>query len=347
MKLAPKSIVAGLGLAGFLLLAGCGHRGADRRTESPLPSVTVRVEPIVRKPHQATEEVVGTVRAKLHATLEAKVAGRIEEMPVVAGQAVAAGDLIAVLDVREIQAKLDQARAVLDQAKRERDRFAALLQQKAATQAEFDAVEARYGVAEGSMKEAESMLGYARVVAPFAGVVSRKYADLGDLATPGRPLVEIEDPKALRLEADVPEALIGQVERGGKMAVRVSTVNEALVGVVSEIAPAADPNSRTFRVKLDLPDAAGLRLGLFGRVAVPVGETTALRVPVSAVVQRGQMEIVFVAVNQRAQLRLVKTGQRYGDEVELVSGVSAGEGVVAEGAGGLVDGQPVSIKNGE
>ncbi len=341
--MAPNHIAAGLGLA--VLLVGCGGRGEGGRTESPLPSVTVRVQRIVRKPHQATEEVVGTVRAKLRATLEAKVAGRIEEMPVVAGQAVGPGDLIAVLDVREIQAKLDQAKAVLDQAKRERDRFAALLQQKAATQAEFDAMEARYGVAAGSVKEAESMLGYARVVAPFAGVVSRKFADLGDLASPGRPLVEIEDPKALRLEADVPEALISHVERGGKLAVRISTVNEPLEGVVSEIAPAADLNSRTFCAKLDLPNVPGLRLGLFGRVAVPVGETTALRVPMTAVVQRGQMEIVFVAVNQRAQLRLVKTGQRYGDEVELVSGVNPGELVVAEGVAELRDGQPVSIQN--
>ena len=112
----------------------------------------------------------------------------------------------------------------------------------------------------------------------------------------------------------------------------------------SEIAPAADSASRTFLVKLDLQGTTGLRAGQFGRVAMPVGETSALRGPASAVVQRGQMEIVFVVSDGKAQLRLVKTGKRIGDEVELVSGVSAGEKVVVEGATGLADGQPLTLK---
>jgi hypothetical protein len=93
-----------------------------------------------------------------------------------------------------------------------------------------------------------------------------------------------------------------------------------------------------------LPAAAGLRSGQFGRVAVPVGEVSAIRVPASAVVQRGQMELVFVAVNGHAQLRLVKTGKRIGNEVEVVSGLDAGESVVVDGAAHLVDGQPLTVK---
>jgi hypothetical protein len=94
-------------------------------------------------------------------------------------------------------------------------------------------------------------------------------------------------------------------------------------------------------VKLDLPTQPGLRAGQFGRVAMPVGETAALRVPVSALVQRGQLEIVFVVSHGQAQLRIVKTGKRIGNEVELVSGIEAGEKIVTEGAAGLLDGQPV------
>jgi hypothetical protein len=106
----------------------------------------------------------------------------------------------------------------------------------------------------------------------------------------------------------------------------------------------ADPGSRTFRVKLDLPPTPGLRSGAFGRVAVPVGETSTLRVPAPALVVRGQMEMVFVVAGPTAQLRLVKTGKRLGGEVELVSGVRAGEQVVIEGAAQLTDGQPVTVK---
>ena len=131
---------------------------------------------------------------------------------------------------------------------------------------------------------------------------------------------------------------------GAKFNVRIASHPNELEGVVSEIAPAADPNSRTFVVKLDLPQSAGLRAGQFGRVAIPVSETAVLRVPASAVIQRGQMELVFVVADKRAQLRLVKTGKRIGDEIELVSGVDAAEQVVIDGAAKLVDGQPVSIK---
>jgi RND family efflux transporter MFP subunit len=194
-----------------------------------------------------------------------------------------------------------------------------------------------------SAAEVETMLGYTKVVAPFAGMITRKVADVGDLAAPGKLLLEIEDPTALRLEADVPEALVDRLELGSKYLIRVGSSTNTLEAVTSEITPVADPNSRTFLVKFDLPRTAGLRVGQFGRVLIPVGEGAALRIPASAVVQRGQMELVFVVTSARAQLRLVKTGKRVGAEVEAVSGISAGEEVASEGAANLTDGQPVRI----
>ena len=325
-----------------LLLSGCGQKHEAAPPER-LPTASVRVQAVANKKHLATEEVVGTVRAKLRASIEAKVSGRIAQMPVVAGQTVKAGDTLARLEVREAQARLEQAKAGREQADRDRKRFETLLQQKAVTQQEYDAQDARFRIADASLGEAEAMLGYAHVTAPFDGVVSRKSADVGDLASPGRPLLELEDPRALRLEADVPEALLGRVQAGARMSVRVAALTNELEGVVSEIAPVADPSSRTFRVKLDLPSVAGLRPGQFGRVAVPLGETTTTRVPVDAVVQRGQMEMVFVIANQKAQMRLVKSGKRFGPEIELVSGVAPGELVATVGAAGLRDGQPVEV----
>ena len=103
--------------------------------------------------------------------------------------------------------------------------------------------------------------------------------------------------------------------------------------------PAADPVSHTFRVKADLPATPGLRSGQFARLEVPVGESPALRVPDSAVVQRGQLEILFVVINGHAQLRLVKTGRHVGDEVEVLSGLNAGDAVVNRWRG-AVDRRP-------
>lgn len=335
-------VIGLLAVAG--LLTGCRHQTPSPPAPPDLPPASVKVGKAALRPVPATEEVVGTVRAKLRAQLEAKLPGRILQLPVVAGQRVQRGDLIAQLEVQEIQARLDQARAAAEQAERDLARYATLLQQAAVTRAEYEGVEARARIARATVAEALSLLDYARITAPFDGVVSRKFAEVGDLATPGRPLVELEDPSALRVEADVAEALIGYVQAGAGMQVFTSGRDASLEAIVSEIAPAADPNSRTFRVKLDLPSHPGLRLGQFARVLIPLGETPTLCVPARAVVQRGQMELVFVVANDRAQLRLVRSGKRVGDQVELVSGVNPGELVVVEGAADLIDGQPVLVK---
>ena len=337
----PK-LVGVLILASFAAAAGCHRKPAPPRGAG-LPAAAVRVRPVEKKGWVATEELVGTVRARTRATIEAKVSGRIAQLPVVAGQAVDEGDLLVLLEVREVQARLDQAKAVAQQAAQDLKRFETLLEQKAATQSEYDAVQARFAVTTAAVAEADTILAYARITAPFHGVISRKLAEVGDLASPGRPLLDLEDPSSLRLEADVPEALIGRVRLGDKLLVRHGARTNDFEGVVSELAPMADPNTRTFRVKLDLPPEGGLRLGQFGRVAVPVEEIVSIRIPVSALVVRGQMEMVFVVVEQTAQLRLVKTGRRMGDEVEIVSGLEAGEPLVIEGAAALRDGQPVEV----
>ena len=323
-------------------LAGCGREQPPAAETSP--PLAVRIAPVTKKERAAGEEVVGTVRPKLQAVIEAKVSGRIETLAVTPGQKVKAGDLLAQLDAREIQARLDQARAVRDQAARELERARKLFEQKITSQAEFDAVQARERVAAGAATEAETALGYLKIVAPFNGVVTRKLADVGDLAAPGKPIVEMEDPAALRFEAGVPEALIGGIKIAGQLPVRVSSLTSDLQGTVVEIAPVADAASRTYLVKLDLPPMDALRSGQFGRVIVPTGNADSIWVPAPAVITRGQMEIVFVAVNERAQLRLVRTGKRTASEVELLAGISAGENVVIEGAEQLRDGQPIAAK---
>ena len=309
-----------------------------------MPPVAVRVTAVTNKARTANEEVVGTVQPKLRAVIEAKVSGRIEKLLVAPGQQVKAGDLLAQLDAREIQAKLDQALAVREQTTRDLERARKLFEQKITAQAEFDTVQARERVAAGAVVEAQTALSYAKILAPFDGVVTRKLADVGDLAVPGKPIIEMEDPAALRFEADVPEALARDIKIGDKLPVRVSAATKDLEGTVVEMAPVADPTSRTFLVKLDLPRTEGVRSGQFGRVLIPTGNTDAVFVPASALIVRGQMEIVFVAVNGHAQLRLVRTGKHTSGEVELLAGISRGEKVVTEGASELHDGQPITVQ---
>jgi RND family efflux transporter MFP subunit len=303
----------------------------------------VQVIAVQAEKRPATEEVVGTVRPKLSSMIAAKVNGTVEKIMAYPGQSVKAGELIAQISAREIQARMEQAVAVRDQAKKEMDRFTKLLSEKAITQAEFDGAQARLRVAEGAVVEADTLLSYTKITTPFEGVITRKLVDVGDLATAGRPLFEIEDSRALRFEADIPEAAIDQIKLGNILNVQASTLREPIQAPIVEISPAADPNSRTFLVKMDLPPSTSLRSGQFGRVEVPLAEIEVLRIPAKALVVRGQMEIVFVVKERKAELRLVKSGKASGGKVELVSGLNAGETIVVEGASQLQDGQPLQF----
>jgi RND family efflux transporter MFP subunit len=334
-------LAAGLVVAG----AGCGRKHEPQAVpgEAMAPA-TVRVQRIEAVKQPVVEEVVGTVQPKLQAVIEAKVSGRITRLPVTLSQSVKQGDLLAELATEEIQAKLDQANAAFRQAELDFNRTSNLRKQNAATQAEFDAAQARYNVAKATVAEAVALSGYSKIAAPFDGVVARKLADEGDLAMPGKPLLELEGRTGLRLVADVPSLLASHVEPGAKLAVRVDTVAEPLAGTVAEISPTADPTSRTVRVKVDLPANPGVHSGQFGRLAVPVSEGQFLFVPPQALVQRGQLEILFVAAEGKAQMRLVRTGKQSAQGIEIISGLVPGETVVVEGAPLLRDGQPLQTQ---
>jgi RND family efflux transporter MFP subunit len=336
----------GLALFGLLtacLLPGCSkHNPIDTTAASAAMRVKTAKATLERR--QAIEEVVGTVRPKLSAVISAKITGAIEQVAVVPGQAVKTGELLIQLDAREARSRVDQASAVLEQTRNDIGRFDRLLADKAVTQQEYDVVKARERVAQATMTEAETILSYTRITAPFDGVITRKYADVGDLSAPGKTLLEMEAPGELRLEADVSEAAMARVVQGEKMMVNIPAATAQLEATVSEIAPAADAGSRTVLVKLDLPKSPGIRSGQFGRVFVPVADVEALRVPAESVIHRGQLEILFVVADQKAQMRLVKTGKKIGTQVEVVSGLMPGETYVVDGAAALTDGQAVEAQ---
>ena len=338
----PRTVLL-LGLMVFVV--GCGkHHEPQATTGESLPPAAVRVQTIETVKQPAVEEAVGTVQPKLQAVIEAKVSGRITRLPVTLGQSVKLGDVLVELATGEVQARLDQASAAFRQAELDFNRTTNLRKQQASTQAELDAAQSRYTVAKATVAEAEALSGYAKILAPFDGVVARKLADEGDLAMPGKSLLELEGRAGLRLVADVPSLLASRVLSDAKLAVRVETLPDAITGKVVEISPGADPASRTVRVKVDLPETPGLRTGQFGRLAVPVGEATFLFVPPSALVRRGQLEILFIAAGGKAQMRLVRVGKETPQGIEILAGLTSGESVVIEGAGNLRDGQLLRIQ---
>jgi RND family efflux transporter MFP subunit len=324
-------------------LSGCGKRSANLAGDpgKELAAASVKTKTVELVKHTSVEEVPGTVRAQVRATISCKSSGRIEEMPIVLGQYLKRGDLVARLDAAELKARVEQTEAGLEQAERDFKRLSALFEQQVITKAEVEATESRLRVAKAAVAEARAQLANATVVAPFDGYVTRKFVEPGDLGQPGRPLVDLEDPTRLQLEVDAPETVAARIQNGAVLKVRLGDA-VAADAVVREISPAADPQTRTFRVKLDLPEKASFMVGQFARLLVPMAEQDMLRVPLLSVVRRGQLEMVFVVEQGVAMMHLVKTGRALAQEVEILSGLDAGDVVVVEGAAGLVDGQKVS-----
>jgi RND family efflux transporter MFP subunit len=326
----------------FIFLIGC-KRQSHQTQASKLEPIQVSAVKIQKEKRQVYEEVVGTVRPRLSAVVSAKIVGTIIRMDAADGKIVRAGDLIAEIDAGEIRSRFNQAAAIFDQASADMVRFNRLFEQKVITQQEFDAAKTRLDVAKAALDEARTMLDYTKIVAPFDGVITKKYVDVGNLATAGKPLFELEGTTGLRLEADVPEALIDKIRIGDRVKVILTSISKTLEGTIDEISPAADPMSRTFLVKVSLPMVDGLKSGLFGRLAIPVTEVNTIQIPRSSVFVRGQMETVMVIKNGIAQLRLIKTGKVIGENIEVVSGLEEGELIVKFNDGKLAEGQPVQL----
>lgn len=325
-------------IACALALTACGKHEPAAGSSHTLSAATVKVAPATKRTLQLNEEITGTVRAKTRAVIEAKISGRVLAMNATLGQFVKAGDVLATLDAQEMQARAESAKAMLDQATSDERRTASLVATNAVSKSDYDAAKARLEVAKASVSEAQTMLGYAKVTAPFDGVITRKLADQGDLAAPGKPLLDLENPAQLRIEADIPEALIASLKIGVNL-----DVTPKAKATVAEISPTGDPNSRTFPVKLDLPAGNTLRPGQFVRIAVPVREYQALIIPAAALVQRGQLQMVFVNENNIAKLRLIRTGRERSEGIEVLAGLDGGETLVIEGASKLMDGQPLTV----
>ena len=341
----------------ILAVLGCQKKAAPPATAG-MQGLPVQTAAVTLAPVAQSSEYVATIKSRRSASILPQVNGLLTQILVHSGDRVKAGQTLMEIDPRQQQATVNAQRATEQQKKalydyttveveRQHKLFdAGVTSRDTYEQAQqaFQNAKADYESAVELRKTQEEQLAYYTIRAPFDGVVTKKWADVGDFATPGKPLIAIEDPSALQLEADVPEAIASHIQHDLRLTARVDGVSGELTGTVSEIAPAADSISRTFRVKVDFSDQPGLSSGQFARLLVPVGESNSLRVPVSAVVQRGQLEIVFAVANQHAQLHLVKTGKPFGDETEILSGLHAGGAVVVEGATQLTDGQTVEAK---
>ncbi len=208
-----------------------------------------------------------------------------------------------------------------------------------ALQAKRQQAQARIETARAELASTQVMQAYAKIAAPISGVVTVKHADVGSLAAPGTPLLTLEDSRRYWLEVAIPDSQAARIRLGQPLAIQIEAAGISISVPVAEIIPAADPATRTTQVRLDLPASPRLRSGLFGRAWVPIGRRRAIRVAQEAILERGQLQGVYVVGQDNiARFRLVRTGATGLGAVEILSGLTGGELVVVAGAERVSDG---------
>jgi len=347
-------LIAGLG-GGIL---GCS---GENRVPSAAPETVSGVAVIVAQGATVPDslEAVGTVRAAQSTQIASQTMGNIVEIRAQEGDRVQGGQILAVIDDSQTRAAVEQSAAAVTAAQKEVSsaesefalaestlkRYQQLYEKKSISPQEIDEFKARSQAAEAhrdmarageaqasaTLMQSRTSLANTQIRAPFAGVVTEKNADAGTFASPGTPLFTLEDTRSYRLEAMVDESDIRLVRVGEAVPVLLDSLGGAeFHGKVAQIVPAADPASRSFLVKIELPADARLRSGLFGRAHFPRGTRSALLIPHAAIVERGQLRGIFVVdANQIVQLRYVTLGKVSGEQVEVLSGLQQGEKLIA------------------
>ena len=294
----------------------------------------------------------GVVEAVRQSVIAAQVFGAVVALEVKAGDTVKAGQLLLRLDARAAEqlaaagaAQVQAARAGQDVAAKEFARQKLLLQSNYISQAAFERAEAQF---KSTQADAEAQLanagaartqsGFYVVRAPYAGIVADVAVVLGDMATPGRPLMTVYDPAALRVSASVPQTVAARLPKGQPLQIELPG---AVVGRINptrtQLLPTVDPASHTQQVRLDLPSGlTGVTPGMFARAWLPGGnaiggEDSRLSVPSQAVVRRAELTAVYViGADGKPLLRQVRLGRVSGAQVEVLSGVAAGERVALD-----------------
>ncbi len=334
-------------MAALLVAAGCGSKDEPPASVlSAAPQTTIQAAIVEIRTVEAPirVEVTGQVVPIFQAVLSSRIQGTIDQLLVREGTQVVKGQTLVQLDNRDVRAELARAEAEVENAEAHLDRMKTLHAQDAVSKQEMENATRTFKVAEANHKAVLAQLSYTVVKAPFDGVITEKKVEAGELASPGQPLLKMENPRQLRLEATVAEGDLKSVSRGDKIPVTIDALQgPALAGIVGQILPAGDPYTHTFTVKVDLPPAPGLKTGMFGRFQLDKGTTRTILVPETAVVERGELTSIFAVGSDRiARLRWVKAGRRFDKQVEILSGVNVGESVLLDAARG-VDGVTVKI----
>ena len=358
-----KNLLAAVVVTSTALLVSCsgGEEKTTTAAEQPIP---VKVGSISSERSQAVL-ASGQVEAAQTANISTRVMGRINSILVKAGDRVSKGQLLATISAEDMQAKraqtnamIAEAEASLASAQKDFDRFTNLFKEQSATAKEVDNVTLQYNSAKSRVEaakqmrnEVNAMLSYSSLTAPFAGVVTQKLAEAGSLASPGMPVLTIEQTGILQVSATVAESDIASIKLGDVANLEVKSTGKKLQGKIIQLNPSSQFTGGQYIVKISIPEAdkKDLYAGMFVSVSIPVtGAATAVNndmilVPASAIIHRDELTGIYtLGTDNIALLRWIRLGKTVGDKVEVLSGLAKGEQFIVSAEGKLYNGVKAS-----
>lgn len=352
-----------IAVLGTLLLGSCQKETQKVNTQAQ--PIEVQVQNTASENQSGYVAASGTIESENSANLSTRMMGYVTKVQVKVGQKVSKGQLLVIINTADLQAKkaqveasILQATAAFTNAKKDFERFTVLFAQQSASQKELDDITSRFEMAKAGLEAAKQMrnevqaqFSYANITAPFAGEVTNTFVKEGDMANPGMPLVSIEGAQHFQVTARVAESDIAEIKSGMKANVLVKSTQQTLMGQVIEVSGSAKNTGGQYLVKLNLTQVpASVRSGMFVHVVFPIAQkpktTTAtdtkVLVPKSALVSQGQLTGIYTIGNQNtAILRWLRMGKTYGDQVEVLSGLSADETYILSAQGKLYNGAAV------
>jgi len=354
-------LLATLTLALFSFLSCSGD---EKVVEQQRDEVQTKVSVVQRQDILSHKSYNGTLKSEVRSEIGTKVMGEVEAIPVNIGDKVSKGTLILKIKDNDLEAKKAQVEAGLEEAmvrleavEKDYNRFKVLYEQGSATSKEWDdirtqsrATKARVQAAENQLKEINDLLTYTQIKAPYNGVIAAKYVQVGDIASPGRPLVAIEQSGLFKVTATLPESEISSVQKGDTVRLNITAIKATgIQAIVTEVSASGSPQNRQFQVEFKLiqnTDMNRLRSGMFAEILVQDGSSAVIAIPAEALVTRGQLKGVYtLSSDDETLLRWIRTGRTTDNMIEVLSGLQEGERYVTDGESISRDGIKVASQN--
>jgi RND family efflux transporter MFP subunit len=343
-------------LVTILGLAGCSQE-AEQAEVNASQLFKAHVQTVELGEVALMAVVPGAIVPEQKAQISSRLIGYIKGLEVKVGQTVKRGQLLFSIDSTDINSQIVQANAgyrqavaALNDATLDYDRFTQLYKEKSVSKQRYDKMRLQYSIAQQSvaaaksaLNQAKDQLNYANVKAPFAGVIVDKMAVAGDLASPGKPIVVIENTASLIVQTEVAGDLFAVIKMGDEATVLVEGQSGPLVGTIYTLVSSANPKTRTHTVKLSLPVINDVNSGTFARVSFKRGVRYTMMIPKSAVVNRAGIDGVFVNKDGKAFFHMVRTGLEIGDKVEIQAGLALGDQIVVDNNQSILNGDRVEI----